>query len=78
VREVPQGMQRYESLQIQLRRNFTGYYGKEGRQMMPKFTMTKVISLVSIIVVGVGSAIGQWATMKEWKEETDEKSKKED
>ena len=25
--------------------------------MMPKFTMTKVISLVSIIVVGVGSAI---------------------
>lgn len=43
--------------------------------MMPKFTMTKVISLVSIIVVGVGSAIGQWATMKE---ETDEKSKKED
>ena len=46
--------------------------------MMPKFTMTKVISLVSIIVVGVGSAIGQWAIMKEWKEETDEKSKKED
>lgn len=46
--------------------------------MMPKFTMTKVISLVSIIVVGVGSAIGQWATMKEWKEDADEKSKKED
>ena len=46
--------------------------------MMPKITMTKVISLVSIITVGVGSAIGQWATMKEWKEEADEKSKEKD
>lgn len=46
--------------------------------MMPKITATKVVSFVSIIVVGVGSAIGQWAAMKEWKEETDEKSKKED
>lgn len=46
--------------------------------MMPKITLTKVVSIVSIIVVGVGSAIGQWATMKEWKESADEKAKEED
>lgn len=47
--------------------------------MMPKFTMTKVISLVSIVVVGVGAGIGQWATMKEWKEGADkEAEEKED
>ena len=46
--------------------------------MMPKITMTKVISFVCSIAVGVGSAIGQWATMKEWKEEADIKSKEED
>ena len=46
--------------------------------MMPKINMTKVISLISIIAVCVGSAIGQWSTMKEWKEEAYEKSKEED
>lgn len=46
--------------------------------MMPKFTMTKIVSVLSIALVAIGSGIGQWATMKEWKEETDEKSKKED
>ena len=46
--------------------------------MIKKLTVANVMSIVSIIVVGVGSAIGQWATMKEWKEETDEKSKKKD
>lgn len=46
--------------------------------MMPKITMTKVVSILSIALVAIGSGIGQWATMKEWKEETDEKSKKED
>lgn len=46
--------------------------------MMPKFTKTNVVSALSIVLVMIGSGIGQWATMKEWKEETDEKSKKED
>lgn len=46
--------------------------------MMPKITMTKVVSILSIALVAIGSGIGQWVTMKEWKEETDEKSKKED
>lgn len=46
--------------------------------MMPKITMTKVVSALSVVLVMIGSGIGQWATMKEWKEETDEKSKKED
>lgn len=46
--------------------------------MMPKITMTKIVSVFSIALVAIGSGIGQWATMKEWKEETDEKSKKED
>ena len=46
--------------------------------MMPKITMTKIVSVLSITLVAIGSGIGQWATMKEWKEETDEKSKKED
>lgn len=46
--------------------------------MMPKITMTKIVSVLSIALVAIGSGIGQWATMKEWKEETDEKSKKED
>ena len=41
--------------------------------MMPKFTMTKIVSVLSIALVAIGSGIGQWATMKEWKEETDEK-----
>lgn len=45
--------------------------------MMPKITMAKVMSIVSIAFVAIGSGIGQWATMKEWKEDTDEKSKKE-
>ena len=46
--------------------------------MMPKFTKTNVVSALSIVLVMIGSGIGQWATMKEWKEEADEKSKKED
>lgn len=46
--------------------------------MMPKITMTKIVSVLSIALVAIGSGIGQWATMKEWKEDTDEKSKKED
>lgn len=46
--------------------------------MMPKFTKTNVVSALSIVLVMIGSGIGQWATMKEWKEDADEKSKKED
>ena len=46
--------------------------------MMPKITMTKIVSVLSIALVAIGSGIGQWAVMKEWKEDADEKSKKED
>lgn len=46
--------------------------------MIKKLTVANVMSIVSIAVVAIGAGIGQWATMKEWKEETDEKSKKED
>lgn len=46
--------------------------------MIKKLTFANIMSIVSIAVVAIGSGIGQWATMKEWKEETDEKSKKED
>ena len=46
--------------------------------MIPKITMTKIVSVLSIALVAIGSGIGQWATMKEWKEDADEKSKKED
>lgn len=46
--------------------------------MIKKLTVANVMSIVSIAVVAIGAGIGQWATMKEWNEETDEKSKKED
>lgn len=46
--------------------------------MIKKLTVANIMSIVSIAVVAIGSGIGQWATMKEWKEDADEKSKKED
>ena len=46
--------------------------------MMPKITMAKVASILSIAIVAIGSGIGQWATMKEWKEDADKEAKKED
>ena len=46
--------------------------------MMPKITMTKVVSMLSVALVMIGSGIGQWATMKEWKEDADKEAKKED
>lgn len=46
--------------------------------MIKKLTVANVMNIVSIAVVAIGAGIGQWATMKEWKKETDEKSKKED
>ena len=47
--------------------------------MIKKFTVANVMSIVSIAVVAIGAGIGQWATMKEWKESADkEAEEKED
>lgn len=45
--------------------------------MMPKFGMSTILSVASVIIVGAGSALGQWAAMKQWKEDADEKLKEE-
>lgn len=41
--------------------------------MRPKMNIATVVSVLSMIIVGVGSAVGQWATMKQWQEDADDK-----
>lgn len=42
--------------------------------MIKKLTVANIMSIVSIAVVAIGSGIGQWATMKEWKEGADKEA----
>ena len=42
--------------------------------MKPKIKMSTVINILGIVLAGCGAALGQWASMKEWKEEMTEKA----
>lgn len=42
--------------------------------MKPKIKMSMVFNVLAMVLAGCGAALGQWASMKEWKEEMTERA----